>query len=43
VVIDQRTNSDKDPLSCLELHHGFGTRQILEGITLSIPQVPCSA
>jgi ABC-2 type transport system ATP-binding protein len=38
VVIDQRTHSDEDPLSCLELHHGFGTRKILEGITLSIPQ-----
>jgi ABC-2 type transport system ATP-binding protein len=37
-VIDQRTNSDRNPLSCLELHHGFGARKVLEGITLSIPQ-----
>jgi ABC-type multidrug transport system ATPase subunit len=38
VVTDHRTNRDRDPLSCLELHHGFGTRQILQGITLSVPE-----
>lgn len=32
----QRTNPE-DPLSCLELRHGFGDRRILEGITLSVP------
>ena len=35
--IDQRTNREQDPLSCLELRHGFGDRGILEGITLSVP------
>jgi ABC-2 type transport system ATP-binding protein len=38
VLIDQRKSSDEDPLSCLDLHHGFGNRKILEGITLSIPR-----
>jgi ABC-2 type transport system ATP-binding protein len=37
VVIDQRTSREQDPLSCLELRHGFGDRRILEGITLSVP------
>jgi ABC-2 type transport system ATP-binding protein len=30
-------NREQDPLSCLELRHGFGDRSILEGITLSVP------
>jgi len=37
VSIDQRTSHEQDPLSCLELRHGFGDRSILEGITLSVP------
>jgi ABC-2 type transport system ATP-binding protein len=38
VVNDHRTISDKDPLSCLDLQHCFGARQILEKITLCVPQ-----
>ena len=37
MVIDQRTSREQDPLSCLELRHGFGDRRILQGITLSVP------
>ena len=37
MLIDQRTSHEHDPLSCLELRHGFEDRGILEGITLSVP------
>lgn len=35
--MDHRWSSEQDPLSCLELRHGFGERRVLEGITLRVP------
>lgn len=35
MVIDHQA---KDPLSCLELHHSFGSRKVLEGVTLGVHQ-----
>ena len=35
-MIDHRASSDRDPLSCLELHHSFGSRKVLEGVTLGV-------